>query len=90
MKSEEKTAHRDAFMFSIMTLPQFDSLLNFINSRYDIRRFSKELGITEVISLELNDRQGESDTYFSNFAKLFLNNQTRLRNIILLNKNSIQ
>ena len=47
-------------------------------------------GVTGVISLELTDRQGESDIYFSKFAKLFLNNQTRLRNIILLNKSSFQ
>ena len=87
-KAKERTVHRGAFMFSIMKEIQFDSLIDFINSGYGMNRFPTRLGITGVISLELTDRQGESEIYYSKFAKLFLNNETRLKNIILLNKNN--
>jgi hypothetical protein len=81
-----KTYHHGAFMFSIMTQMQYESLQRFIRSGYQPALYPQKLGITGVISLELTDRLKESPVFYSKYARLFMNNQERIADLIILNK----
>ncbi len=82
-----QTIRRGAFMFTIMTQAQYDSLKVFIHGGYKEKKYPPRLGITGIISLELKDGgRGEDKNFYSQLARQFLENKEVLRNMILLNR----
>lgn len=82
----KKTVHRGAFMFTIMSLRQYQMLEAFIRSGYNMNKRPPKLGITGVISLELMDNQKDTELFYSKYARQFLENEQRLKELILLNR----